>query len=82
MLTFFPMFFWLNFNPTNHSSITPLSLNLNLSLPLPTYTYLYTHAHARTRTRTHSVHQAGKLVEAGFEYVTELDGVKMFRMKK
>ena len=45
----------LNFNPTNRSPITQLSLSLCHSvtqtqpLPLPTYTHLSTHAHAHTR---------------------------------
>jgi len=36
----------------------------------------------RMRTLTHVLYQAGELVEAGFEYVTEIEEVAIFRMKK
>jgi len=29
-----------------------------------------------------SLEEASKLIEAGFDYVTELDGVKLFRKRK
>ena len=29
-----------------------------------------------------SLAEAGSLIEAGFEYMTELDGVKLFRKRK
>ncbi len=28
------------------------------------------------------VHQASKLIEAGFQYVTDIDGIKLFRRRK
>jgi hypothetical protein len=30
----------------------------------------------------HSVEEACKLIEAGFEYVTDMDGAKLFRKKR
>jgi hypothetical protein len=44
---------------------------------------LFTEANDEFHVRTaKTVEEACKLVEVGFEYVTEIDGVKIFRKRK
>jgi hypothetical protein len=44
---------------------------------------LFTEANYEFHVRTaKTVEEACKLVEVGFEYVTEIDGVKIFRKRK
>ena len=59
-----------------HKSILNTQLYVNLEQAIFEFNHQYEVKLAST------VEEAGKLVEVGFEYITEMDGKKLFRKRK